>query len=73
MVTIKKRLNLTLPYEIESAIEMLAKRDQVPQATAAARLLNIALELEEDFRWDELARKRDTRKAKFVAHKKVWT
>ena len=50
----------------------LAKRDQVPEATKAAELLKVAIELEEDQVWDAVASSRDTKNAKFTAHKKAW-
>ena len=51
---------------------MLAKRDEVPQATKAAELIRLALETEEDQVFDLIASKRDTEKVKFVSHKKAW-
>lgn len=57
---------------MEEALSKLAKRDHVPQATKATRLLEIALELEEDKVWNELAEERDTKSAKYVTHAKAW-
>ncbi len=51
---------------------MIAKRDQVPEATKAAELLRTALEIEEDEVLGEIASKRDIKKAKFISHKKAW-
>jgi len=50
----------------------LSKRDQVPQATKAAELLRIAVEIEEDDMWNDVVSKRDNKKAKFISHKKAW-
>lgn len=72
MPTTKKRLNISLPQEIEEALIKLAKRDHVPQATKAARLIESALESEEDQIWDAIAQKRDTKGARFYPHKKAW-
>ncbi|MEK7555919.1 MAG: hypothetical protein AAB523_01365 [Patescibacteria group bacterium] len=72
MATIKKRVNISIPKSTEDILIKLAKRDQVPQATKAAELLRLAIEIEEDQVLDEIASIRDTKKAKFVAHKKVW-
>ncbi len=72
MPTSKKRLNVTLSPEMEGVIKKLAKRDKVPQARKITELLLIALEVEEDSAWDELAEKRDTSNAQFVSHKKAW-
>lgn len=72
MPTTKKRVIITISKPVEHALELLAKRDQVPEATKAAHLLEIALELEEDQVWDLVASERDTKGANFVSHKKAW-
>ena len=48
----------------------VGKRDDVPQATKAAELIRIAIELEEDQVFDTIASERDIEKVKFVSHKK---
>lgn len=72
MPTLKRRLNLTLPKEIDDSLKFLATRDEVSQAYKAVDLLKIALEIEEDFYFNALAEKRDTKNAKFLSHKDVW-
>lgn len=72
MPTTKKRIIITVSKPIERALELLAKRDQMPQATKAAHLLETALELEEDRVWDQVATRRDTKNARLVSHKKAW-
>jgi len=72
MPTSKKRMNLSLPPDIDQALGRLAKRDRVPQATKALYLLRLALEIEEDDMLDALASERDTRRAKFVSHAQAW-
>ena len=72
MSTAKTRINISLPDEVKQALVQLAKRDQVPEATKAERLLEIGLELEEDQVWDEIAAKRDTPAARFIAHSQVF-
>lgn len=72
MPTNKLRINVTLPDHTSAALEMIAVRDGVPTATKAAQLLQIGLEIEEDRVWDRVATTRDTKKAKFVSHKKAW-
>ena len=47
MPTSKKRLNMSLPKDIEAALFLLAHRDNVPQATKAVELLERAMEWEE--------------------------
>ena len=72
MSTTKKRIIISISKPVEHALELLAKRDQMPQATKAGHLLETALELEEDQVWDQVASKRDTKNARFVSHKKAW-
>ena len=72
MATAKTRINISLPDEVRDALVKLARRDKVPRATKAARLLEIALELEEDQIWDTLARRRDIKKVRYIPHDKAW-
>lgn len=72
MATIKNRLNITLSADSKKAIAKLAQRDEVPDATLATRLIETALELEEDIVWDNLALQRDTPHTQFVSHDKAW-
>jgi predicted transcriptional regulator len=72
MPTPKTRLNISLPDEVRNAISELARRDRVPQATKAARLLEAALEVEEDQIWNAMAEKRDAGKARYVRHDRAW-
>lgn len=57
---------------MEKILSELAKRDQMPQATKAAELIRIGIEIEEDQVFDAIASKRDTENVKFVSHKKAW-
>ena len=68
----KKRINISVSKEVDTAMIALAKRDRVPVATKAAHLLSLALEIEEDQMLDALATKRDTPRAKFVSHALAW-
>lgn len=72
MSTTKKRVNISISKSLDYALSRLSKRDEVPQATKAAELLRLAVEIEEDQVWDEIASKRDTKNAKFIPHKKAW-
>lgn len=72
MATTKKRINVSIGSDLEKMLGMLAKRDSVPQATKAAELLRIALEIEEDQIWATVAEERDKKDARFVSHEKVW-
>ena len=72
MSTVKARINITLAGPARQALAQLARRDSVPQATKAARLLETALELEEDQVWDALAKRRDVKNARYLSHNKIW-
>lgn len=72
MPTIKTRLNISLPDDVRDALSRLARRDRVPQATKAARLLETAIELEEDNVWDAIAKQRDAKNARYLSHDKAW-
>lgn len=72
MATAKARINISLSDNVMNALAKIARRDRVPQATKAARLLEIALEIEEDGVWDMLAQKRDTNNSRYISHKNAW-
>lgn len=72
MATTKSRLNVTLSADAKQAIAKLARRDEVPDATLAARLIETALELEEDIAWDNLATERDKNKSNYTSHDQAW-
>ena len=73
MSTIKKRINISLSPSLNTFLSRIARRDNVPQATKAAHLLEIALQIEEDIIFDKIAGGRDTRNTRFFGHKKAWT
>ncbi|MBI2642694.1 MAG: hypothetical protein HYW97_02540 [Candidatus Wildermuthbacteria bacterium] len=72
MATTKTRINISLSDGVRDALAKLARRDRIPQATKAVKLLETALELEEDQVWDALAQKRDLKSARYVSHTKAW-
>ena len=72
MPTVKTRINISLSEGTKKALAELSRRDHVPQATKAARLLETALEIEEDGVWDAIAEKRDAKNARYLSHKKAW-
>ena len=72
MPTTKKRINVSVSKDVDQALERLAKRDQMPQATKAEHLLSLALELEEDEVLSAVAAKRDRKGTKFVPHASAW-
>lgn len=73
MATNKKRINISLPKDLQTILEELAERDNVPTATKAVELIKIAVEIDEDEIWDKLASERDTKDTKFISHKEAWS
>ncbi|MBM3231495.1 hypothetical protein FJZ28_04180 [Candidatus Peregrinibacteria bacterium] len=72
MPTKKKRLNITLPEETHVYLQRLALRDHMPEATKAAQLLQVALEIEEDAFFAAVADKR-AKKRKLLSHDAFWS
>lgn len=66
MATTKSRINVSLPDDVRDALAKSAKRDQMPTATKAGRLLEIALEIEEGEYWNQIAEKRDKKDSKYI-------
>ncbi|MFA5838697.1 MAG: hypothetical protein WC849_02060 [Candidatus Paceibacterota bacterium] len=72
MTTTKKRVNISISKDADKILSTLAKRDQVPQATKIAHLVQIAIESEEDQILDEIVSERDKKNSKFLSHKQAW-
>ena len=73
MATSKKRINVSLPKDVETILYELAKRDDVPPATKAVHLIKLAIEIDEDDYWDALAEKREADDSDFVSHDEAWS
>lgn len=73
MPTHKKRINITLPKHIAIFLEQIALRDDVPQATKAAELLECAMAIEEDAYFSADVDERDTPNARFISHDAFWS
>lgn len=72
MPTSKKRINISVPEDTEAILTLLAKRDDVPVATKAVQLLEMAIEIDEDEVWEQIATERDTPDAEFISHEEMW-
>jgi hypothetical protein len=72
MPTIKKRINISLSPRTEKLLEQVAKRDNVPEATKAVSLLELALEIEEDIVFDRIAHERVRASTTWLTHDEVW-
>ena len=66
MATAKTRINLSVGKATKDMLRVLARREQVPVATKALRLLEEALELEEDRRLAVLADRRLKEKGRYI-------
>ncbi len=73
MPTSKKRLNITLPDETRIYLKKLALKDNVPEATKAAELLQMALEIEEDAYFSKIADLRAKKGGKTISHETFWS
>ena len=73
MATTKRRINISLPNEIDITLGKLAKRDDMPEATKALDLIRIALEIEEDNYFSNIAEERMKGKVKWLPdNDKIW-
>lgn len=73
MATTKKRINISVSDAVEKAVATLAERDQVPQATKAGELIQLALEIEEDSYFAAVAKERLKKKVAPLSHKAAWS
>ena len=72
MSTLKKRINISVSDEAHEAVSLLAKRDDVPQATKVTELLSLALELEEDTYFSHIIKYRLDKKVIWQSHGEAW-
>jgi len=68
MSTTKSRINISLPDDVKKVLDSISKRDQMPAATKAVRLMEIGMEVEEDDTWDKIAESRDNKNSTFLSH-----
>ena len=72
MSTAKSRINISLPDDVKKVLINISKRDQMPAATKAVRLMEIGMEVEEDDIWDKIAANRDYKDSTFHSHTKAF-
>jgi len=73
MATTKKRIYISVSDAVEESLHALAVRDQVPQATKAVELLELALEIEEDAYFAKIVQERLKGTPTFVSHEEAWS
>lgn len=74
MPTQKTRINLTVPEDVEQAVQTLATRDNTSLATKTLELLRKAIEIEEDATLLSVATNREKaiKKSDYLTHAEVW-
>lgn len=72
MATNKHRINLSVPRDIDQALQRLAVRRDLSVATTALDLIKQALELDEDAVLQGIAESRDRKGVKYVSHRRAW-
>ena len=72
MPTTKHRINITPTKAVEDILKLSAKRDRMSVSGKALKLIEEALEREEDLLWAEVIKQRTTKKIKLLTHKQVW-
>lgn len=73
MPTAKKRINVTLQKDTAAFLQKIALRDDVPEATKAAELLEKAMLIEEDEYFSVIADRRAARKVGWMSHEEFWS
>jgi len=72
MPTLKHRVNLSVPVELDHALHLLARRDELSVSSKALELLRRAIEIEEDDVLLAITEHRDKKNVTFVSHEKAW-
>ncbi len=72
MPTTKKRINISVTEDLDQTLQLLAKRDQMPVTTKALHLIQMAIDIDEDEIFNEIAEKRKLEGGKFISHKDAW-
>jgi hypothetical protein len=72
MSTLKRRVNVALPQDVDTILKKISKRDSKSQSAKALELIEIALRLEEDELLDQLAQSREKNTTHFQSHDDTW-
>ena len=72
MPTTKKRINITIDDELYRSLDKLSKKENGTLSSVSLRLIERAVELEEDLYFSRQAEKRLAKNEKRVPHSKVW-
>lgn len=72
MPTSKKRINITVDDELFRSLHKLSKKEKKTLSSVSLRLIEKAVELEEDLHFSREADKRLTKNEKRIPHSKAW-
>ncbi|OGJ61729.1 hypothetical protein A3A67_01535 [Candidatus Peribacteria bacterium RIFCSPLOWO2_01_FULL_51_18] len=72
MPTKKRRINITLKKDVALYLKKLALRDDMPEATKAAQMIELAMEIEEDLYFSRIADERFRNMKKTVSAAEFW-
>jgi|GEM_PF-1898760 len=71
-IALKKRLNISLSDETREFLNVISEREKKPAATKARELLELALEIEEDYNIEKLIQERASGATKkIIAHDQI--
>ncbi|MFH0770523.1 MAG: hypothetical protein V1926_04050 [Candidatus Peregrinibacteria bacterium] len=73
MPTKKRRINVTLKKDVALFLKNIALRDDVPEATKAAQMIEMAMSIEEDAYFSKRAEKIDTLTRRWISHEQFWS
>ena len=72
MPTTKKRINITVDDELYRSLDKLSKKEKRTLSSVSLKLIEKAVELEEDLYFSREADKRIAKREKRFSHSKVW-
>lgn len=75
MATVKRRLNITLPSNLDAVIRMLAEREGIPDAAKAVELIEMGIELSdtEDKYLSCIGDERAAQNVQYVSDEQAWS
>ena len=72
MPTDKKRINITVDDDLYDALERLSDRRDESVSRTSLKLIEQALEYQEDFHWSKVADRRLKKRQRRVPHEDAW-
>ena len=72
MPTSKQRVNLSIPSEVNVALQRLADKEETTVSAKALSLIVRALDIEEDIVLQGITERRDRKGTHFVSHAGAW-